>query len=360
MIPWWYTELGEAEKEKLLEAFSEKRFTISKSVKEVEDRFASLLQVPYTVMVNSGSSALLMALLASGIKAGDEVIVPSLTWIATPQAPALLQAKVTLCDCTEEAPIIDTSYLESIITEKTKAIIPVHLNGRACNLEAIQKIASRYGVAVIEDACKALYSRTSKGFLGTLGDIGCFSLGMISLVSVGYGGMVATRRKDLYEKLLKIRDHGVQRTPESYPHLGFNFKISDLLASLAIPQLKNIEQRAQNSVTIHNLYSDMIDHPDIRILPIDKKTGSVPIYTEAYSEKREEIIEYLNQKGIQTSRYHIPVHHAPYLHSAGSFENAERFAKNSFILPSGPSQSLEHIKHAIQTINEFAMTNRTL
>lgn len=353
MINWWYTELGSAEKESLLNAFTEKRLTLGQIVKQAEEMFASLLNVPYTVMVNSGSSALLMALLALGIEPEDEVIVPSLTWIATPQAPALLHAKVKLCDCTFDAPIIDTGQLEELVTKKTKAIIPVHLNGRECDLDAIQSIASLTGAYVIEDACKALFSKGSKGYLGTIGDIGCFSLGMISLVSVGYGGLIATRRKDIYEKLIKIRDHGVQRAPESYPHLGFNFKISDLLASLAIPQLQVLEKKAQRAAALHDFYTNELNHPNIRILPIDKKSGKVPIYVEAYSEKREEIIAYLLEKKIQTSRYHLPVHHAPYLKAENAFPNAERFTKNSFILPSGPSQDMDAIAKVVDALNKF-------
>ncbi|MBS0624633.1 MAG: DegT/DnrJ/EryC1/StrS family aminotransferase [Verrucomicrobia bacterium] len=353
MIPWWYTQLGEPEKQKLLEAFDQRRLTLSRSAQEVEQLFASLLEVPYAVLTNSGSSAILMALLSLGIEPGDEVIVPSLTWIATAQAPAILGAKVKLCDSTYEAPIIDVKKLESLVTHKTKAIIPVHLNGRECDLKAIRKIADPYGVKIIEDSCKALFSKSNEGYLGTLGDLGCFSLGMISLVSVGYGGLVVTRKKELYEKLKKIRDHGVQRDPEDYAHLGFNFKISDLLASLAIPQLQNNKNKIQRSIQLHERYSESIKHPDISILPIKTKAGQVPVYAEAYSERREEVIQYLQENGIQVSRYHHPMHRALYLNPEGSFPNAERFTKNSFILPSGPSQKMEDIDFVIKTLNHF-------
>ncbi len=353
MIPWWYTELGEAEKNKLLEAFGEKRLTLSRSVQQVEELFASLLQVPYAVLVNSGSSALLMALLALDIQPEDEVIVPALTWIATAQAPGLLHAKVKLCDCTSDAPIMDPAHLDSLVTSRTKAIIPVHLNGRECDMQAIRKIADRVGAFIVEDACKAMFSRGKGGFLGTLGDLGCFSLGMISLVSVGYGGLVVTRKKELYEKLKKIRDHGVERDPESYAYLGFNFKISDLLASLAIPQLENIQQKIQRAVTLHNLYTSSVKHPDMSILPIDTLEGQVPVYAEGYSEKREEMIAYLLENGIQTSRYHLPIHRAAYLNPEGTFPNAEKFTRNSFILPSGPSQKIENISQVIETVNHF-------
>lgn len=353
MIPWWYTELGNAEKECLLKAFDEKRLTLSRSVQEAEELFSTLLKVPYALMVNSGSSALLAALLSLEVGPGDEVIVPASTWIATAQAPALLGAKVIPCDCTENSPIIDVEQLKKLITSKTRAIIPVHLNGRECDLNSIKIIASQCGAKIVEDSCKALFSKGERGYLGTIGDIGCFSLGMISLVSVGYGGLVVTHNFELYEKLKKIRDHGVQRNPENYAFLGFNFKISDLLASLAIPQLQQLKKRAEGAANLHRIYKNGLQHTDISILPIDIDSGKIPVYVEAYSENREDLIAYLQQKGIQTSKYHLPIHKAQYLNANVDLPNAERFAKNSFILPSGPSQKLEDINYVIEALNRY-------
>lgn len=355
MINWWFTELGEREKAEMIRSFSEKRLTLSHSVERAEKLFSELLDVPYVVMTNSGSSALLMSLLALDVQPSDEVIVPSLTWIATAQAPAILNAQVKICDCQEDAPIMDAQKLKKIVTKKTKAIIPVHLNGRACDLTAIQEIASSVGAYVIEDTCKGLFSKEDQGYLGTIGHMGCYSLGMISPVSVGYGGLVVTRDKSLYEKLKKIRDHGVQRSPENYSYLGFNFKISDILASLAIPQLENIREKLQKLVTLHEYYEQGVKNPAIRIMPIDKKKGKVPVYVEAYTENREALVDYLAKKDMQVSRYHLPVNQAAYLKDSGSFPHAQRFAEKCLLLPSGPSQNLEDVKLVVEALNQFAI-----
>ncbi len=193
-INWWRTDLGEAEKSELLKAFSEKRFTISSSVEQVENLASSILNVPFVIMTNSGSSALLMSLMALDILPGDEVIVPSLTWIATAQAPGILNVKVIPCDTLEAEPIIDASLVESLITPKTKAIIPVHLNGRYCDMEVIIALAKKYNLSIVEDSCKGLFSSRNGNFFGTMGDIGCFSLGMISPVSVGFGGSYSNKK----------------------------------------------------------------------------------------------------------------------------------------------------------------------
>jgi perosamine synthetase len=354
-INWWKTDLGEAEKLELIKAFSEKRFTISSSVHQVEILASSILKVPYVLMTNSGSSALLMSLLAIDIEPDDEVIVPSLTWIATAQAPAILKAKVILCDTLSNEPVIDTDLIESLITPKTKAIIPVHYNGRYCDMEKIKFLATKYKLSIIEDSCKGLFSSRNGQYLGTLGDIGCFSLGMISPISVGFGGLVATNNLALYEKLKIIRDHGVIRNPECYNTLGFNFKISDLLASMAIPQFKNYKTKIQNLIKIHDYYQSNLNCQALKVLPIDKNLGSVPVYVEGYSENREEVISYLNTRNIYTSKFHIPVHNASYLktNENSTFHNSTKFSQNALILPSGPSQDFRDIDRVLEALNHF-------
>jgi len=354
-ISWWRTDLGEEEKSELVKAFSERRFTISSSVNKVERLASSILNVPYVLMTNSGSSALLMALLAIDINPDDEVIVPSLTWIATAQAPAILRAKVILCDTLTDEPIIDTNQIESLITPKTKAIIPVHFNGRYCNMEVIKFLANKYKLSIIEDSCKGLFSSRNGKYFGTIGDIGCFSLGMISPISIGFGGLVATRNLAIYEKLKIIRDHGVIRNPENYSALGFNFKISDLLASLAVPQFKNFQVKVENLIQIHNYYQQNLSCKELKILNIDKNLGSVPVYVEGYSENRDALILYLDSLNIQTSKFHNPIHTASYLNTATNkkFDNSTNFSNNAFILPSGPSQYSRDIDRVLEALNKF-------
>ena len=353
-INWWRTDLGEAEKSELLKAFSEKRFTISSSVQKVESLVSSILNVPYVVMTNSGSSALLMSLMALDIQPDDEVIIPSLTWIATPQAARVLNAKVVPCDTLKSAPIIDANLIEPLITRKTKAIIPVHYNGRYCDMETIIALAKKYNLAVVEDSCKGLFSSRNGRYLGTIGDMGCFSLGMISPVSVGFGGLIATGNLEFYEKLKLIRDHGVVRDPENYATLGFNFKISDLLASLAVPQFLDYKAKISSLLKIHDYYQENMDCDALSILDIQKTQGSVPVYVEGYSESREEIINCLTSQGIQVSRFHNPIHTAGYLNcTIEHLENSSRFANNTFILPSGPSQEIRDIDLVLEVLRRF-------
>ena len=353
-IDWWRTDIGNDEREELLLAFDQKRFTMSSSVQKVEALVASILNVPYVVLTNSVSSSLLMSLLALDITKDDEVIVPSLTWIATAQAPAMLGAKVIPCDVLESEPIINTDIIESLITPKTRAIIPVHYNGRYANIDKLKVIANKYDLSIIEDSCKGLFSRKDGLYFGTLGDVGCFSLGMISPVSVGFGGIVVTKDKLIYEKLLLVRDHGVNRRPEEYSTMGYNFKISDLLASIAIPQFINHALKIKKLIKLHDYYEHHLNSKWVSILNVDKVAGSVPVYVEGYSENREDIISYLYSNNIETSKFHLPVNEAAYLNPVGSpFFNSNRFSNNAFILPSGPSQSYQDIDRVLELLNRY-------
>ena len=353
-ISWWRTDIGNDAREELLLAFDQRRFTMSSSVQKVEALVASILKVPYVVLTNSGSSSLLMSLLALDITKDDEVIVPSLTWIATAQAPAILGAKVIPCDVLEDEPLINTDLIESLITPKTKAIIPVHYNGRYANIEKLKVLANKYGLSIIEDSCKGLFSKKDGQYFGTLGDVGCFSLGMISPVSIGFGGIAVTKDKTTYEKLLMIRDHGVNRQPEEYSLMGYNFKISDLLASLAITQFINYESTIKSLVELHNYYQNNLNSEYVSNLNVDKAAGSVPVYVEGYSESREDLVSYLGNHNVQVSKFHLPVNAAAYLGSSGNdFLNASRFSESAYILPSGPSQSYKDIDRVLNLLNRY-------
>ena len=321
---------------------------------EFEERISELMNVPYVTLTNSGTSALIISLLSIGIKPGDEVILPALTWIATAQAAALLGAHVVLVDCLPRLPIIDIEGVARKITKKTKAIIPVNLNGRACDIKRLKNIAKENNIYIIEDVCKGMFSQNNNCYLGTIGDIGCFSMGMISLLSIGYGGFLVTKNIDLHNKIRLIRDHGVVRNPEEYKYLGANYKVSDLLASIGLGQLDKLQEKIKRVCDIYKIYNEALsENSKCNLLPVDILSGEVPLYVEAYSEQREDLINYLNVNNIGTSRFHLPLHSARYLDSPDNFPCANELSKNAFILPSGPSQSLDNVYKCAELINHW-------
>jgi len=354
-IPWWHTEIGEAEKIKVIYAFENKRFSLGSVTEELEHQIASTLQVPYVVVTPSGTAALTMALIATGVEPGDEVIVPDLTWIATAQAAAILGTRVVLADCLADLPLIDPVEVERKLTPRTRAIIPVHYNGRPCQMDELLEIARNASVALIEDACKAFASKTSEGYLGTLGDLGCYSLGMVSPVSTCYGGVVVTKDKSLYEKLKLIRNHGVpRRGDEEYITKGFNFRFSDILASIGIAQLSRLEEKLNHLRKVYQRYADGLSSlQHIEMIPVDVESGQVSLLIDVRSKYANEIIGYLKQHRVEALRFHLPLHLAAYLNNSGDFPNASRFGNEGFILPCGPSQPMENVDRCIELLHEW-------
>jgi len=355
-IPWWHTAIGERERAYLLQAFDQRRFSMGPVSEQLQEALAAKMDVPHVVLTPSGTAALTMALMACDLEAGDEVIVPDLTWIATAQAATTLGAKVVLVDSGEDSPCLDVAAVARAITPRTKAILPVHFHGRTCDLASLRTLAEQHGVRLIEDACKAMFCRTSAGHLGTIGDIGCFSLGMISLISAGYGGFAVTHDPELHRRMRLIRDHGVARIPsDRYERNGFNFKISDLLCAIALGQLERLDEKLVHLADVHRRYvAGLSDLDWISVIPIETHAGEIPLCVDLLTPHRNALCAFLAERGIQTSAFHPPLHEAGYLDQGGArFDNAERYASEGFMPPCGPAQPLANVDRAIEAIRAF-------
>jgi perosamine synthetase len=355
-IPWWYTHLDDAERDRLVGAFDARRLSLGAIGAEFEERFASLIGARHAIVTPSGTAALTMAMIAHGVGPGDEVIVPDLTWIATAQAVSIVGATPVPVDCTPDMTLIDISAIESHITSKTKGIIPVHMNGRPCHVQEIRNIARKHGLFVVEDVCKAMASEGPDGYLGTYGDIGCFSLGMISLVSAGYGGIAVTDDPDLYERLLSIRDHGVHRgADEHYATAGFNFKVSDLLMAIAIAQLEKVDTKKAHLTKVYERYADGLNgHEFVSLIPVNVESGQVSLLIDVRTHWREDLIAHLQSHEVDVSRFHQPVHRAYSGETLDTaFPNATAFSREGFVLPCGPSQPLENVDSVVEILNEW-------
>lgn len=187
-VPWWRTALGPEEIEMVVESIRAEHISGGPVTAQLEQAIGATLGVPYVVCTTSGSMALTLAMMILGVGHGDEVIVPNRTFMATAHAALMLGAKIRLVDVRPDIPAMDTDQLEAAVTPRTKAIVAVHLNGRATDMKAVNEIARRHGVAVVEDAAQAFLSKTRRGWLGAQSDLGCYSLGMTKLVSTGQGG----------------------------------------------------------------------------------------------------------------------------------------------------------------------------
>lgn len=354
-INWWRTNFGEDEIKRITASIMAENISQGSITAEFEQLISQKLGVPYVVATTSGSMALLMALIVAGIKPGDEVIVPNRTWIATAHAPLLLGAKSVLVDVESERPIIDAAQIEKKITSKTKVIMPVHLNGRAADIIAINQIAKEYGLIVIEDAAQAFCSRNSTGFLGTQSFAGCFSLSVAKIISTGQGGFVVTNEKSVYEKLVSIRTQGVEDVINcKFTQPGFNFRFNDILASIGIVQIGRVNERIKKSKTIYRKYARALaKFSFLKLIPVDVATGEIPIYIEVLCPERANLMRFLQRHGVQTRPFYPDLDAVNYFKAKDYFPNSRRYGSQGLFLPSGPAQALENIDYVICMLDKY-------
>lgn len=354
-LSWWRTSFGEQEARRIADSIAHEHISQGPVVAEFERRLAEYLGVPFVVATTSGSMALLMALWASGIGPGDEVIVPNRTWIATAHAAILLGAKVRLVDVESVRPIIDVTQIEDAITARTKAVIPVHLNGRSVNIREVNRIAHKHNLFVIEDAAQALGSRNQDGLLGTQSDMGCFSLSVAKIIATGQGGFVVTKNKSLFQKLVAMRTHGVADVVNAdWTQPGFNFRFNDILASIGLVQLERLTERIEKVKKLYARYATaMSELPFLKFIPVNLETGEIPIYIEVLCPHRDRLMQFLADRGIQTRPFYPDLNLAPYFENRGEFPRSKIFGLQGLFLPSGPEQPLANVERVLEVLKEY-------
>lgn len=338
---WWHTQFDKVDKENLIKSFDNNNFTFCKETYDFELEFAERIGSRYAITTNSGTSAITMALISLGIEKGDEVIIPTVGWIATLQAVLFVGAKPVFVDVEKKLPIMDINQIRKKITKRTKAIIPVHYNGRLVEVSKIKKLIKNTNISIVEDTCKSMFSKNkdiSNKFAGTSGSIGCFSFGMISLISCGYAGLCVTNDKKIYEKLNLIRWHGVnylnkKKIHEIYTYNSFNFKPSNLLLSLAKNQLKMVNDRINFLKDLYTSYIKKIDN--FNFIPVNIDNGEVPLLIDVFSEKILKVEKKLQNNGIGICRFHRPLNEAKYLTKRKYYSNGDFYGSKAFHLPSG-------------------------
>lgn len=355
-IFYWKTGFNQGESEAVARVLAQGHISQGPEIAEFERQLREYLGVSYVVTTTSGSTALLMGLWAAGVGPGDEVIVPNRTWIATAHAPIVLGASVKLVDVERDRPIIDAHLIEAAITERTKAILPVHLCGRSADMRQINRIAAKHNLTVIEDASQAFGSRNEDGFLGTQSAMGCFSLSVAKIISTGQGGFIVTNNEKTFKELVLMRTHGVGSVVNAeWSRPGFNFRFTGMSAAVGIVQLGLMPARVEKIKKIYELYADAISTiPYLKLLPVDLVRGELPVYVEVLCEHREEFVRFLAGRGIQCRPFSPDLSRASYLANSEQFPNSEIFDRKGISLPAGPDQTIEDIAEVIAAIEAFS------
>jgi len=324
-IPLFELNFDEKEENAVLETIRSKWISTGPKTTEFENKFSSMLNVKHSLALSNCTVALHLAMKLLNIKDGDEVICPSLTFVATVNAIRYVNAVPVFADIKSyEDLTIDPKDIEIKITSKTKAIVVMHYGGFACDMEKILSIAKNHNLRIIEDACHGPLSEYQGRKLGTIGDIGCFSFFSNKNISTGEGGMLVTNNSDYFQRAKLLRSHGM--TSMSYERskghstsydvidLGYNYRMDDIRASIGIVQLDKIECDLKKRTEVRKLYNEKISKIEEIIIPFKdcKEFSSNYIFPiilrNSTYERRDAIRNNLNDAGIQTSVHYPAVH----------------------------------------------------
>ena len=358
-IPWWLPEVGPKEYDLIKGVLDSNYLNEGEVTDRFENKLSSLLGVKHVVAVTSGTAAIAMALAGLGIGAGDDVLVPDMTFIATANAVTLTGAKPVLVDIDPATLNIDPEAAARAITPRTKAIVPVHVSGRAAAMEAVLEVARRSGLIVVEDAAEAFVSRHGTRYLGTLGHAGCLSFSPNKTITTGQGGAVLTDSDSLNVRLRELKDQGrpVRGTggDDIHASIGYNFKFTNLQAAVGIAQLEYLESRLARMKTIYEIYATQLGGLEgIRLPGFHLAGGESPQWTDAIVDQRDDLDRYLLARDIHCRRFWFPIHtQLPYRQPNESFPNSSATGPHALWLPSAFTLSEADVNITCGHIREF-------
>jgi perosamine synthetase len=380
-VPFHRPSIGEDEIAEVVDTLRSGWLTTGPKVARFQEAFASAVGARHAVAVNSATAALHLALEAVGVRAGDEVVIPTYTFTATGEVVTYLGARPVLADCRPDTLNIDASTIEPRLTSRTRAIIPVHIAGQVCDMEPILDLARSRGLAVVEDAAHALPASYKARSVGTIGDVTAFSFYATKTITTGEGGMVTTERDDYAARMKLMSLHGLSGDAwnrySSRGHwyyevtdFGFKYNMTDMAAALGLRQLDRMAIFQRRREEIARRYTESFGELDTCFVPRDAGLGMhawhlyiLEVNPAALTVGRDEILERLRQRGIGTSVHFIPLHlHPVYQRScgykAGQFPTAEAVFGRACSLPIYPAMTDDDVDRVIEAVRTTLRESR--
>lgn len=374
-IPYGKQHIDQEDINTVIEVLKSDFLTTGPKIKEFEDKLANYVGAKYAVAISNGTAALHAACFAAGIKEGDEVITSPITFAASANAVLYCGGKPVFADIDSKTYNIDPDDIRRKITDKTKAIIPVHYTGQPCDMDKILKIADEYNLIVIEDGAHALGGEYKDKKIGSIGDMTTFSFHPVKHITTGEGGVITTNDKELYEKLMMFRTHGITRdcdklmnddAPWYYEqhHLGFNYRMTDIQAALGISQIKKLDEFLKKRREFAKIYNEELRNIDGIAIPYQlENTNSawhlyvISLELEKMKAGRREIFEELRKRNIGVNVHYIPVYYHPYYQNLGYTKglcpNAEKLYDGIITIPLYPMMSKDDIKYIVNSLKEI-------
>ena len=367
MLPVSRPSIGQEELSEVEKVFSTGWLGLGSAVFKFENRLKEYLGAKHVLAVNTGTTALHIALDAFGVKEGDEVIVPSLTFCASIQVITELKAIPVFCEITPENLNMDISDVRKKITKKTTAIMPVHYCGQACDMGALMEIGETYGIAIIEDAAHAFGSTYKGKRIGSFGDATCFSFDPIKNLTCGEGGAVTLSDDTIAELIRTKRILGIDKdTWHRYRNerawfyevtmQGYRYHMSNINAAIGLAQFEKIAGFIQRKKEIVQEYNDVFKNIDgIKILLWNlEETAPFTYILRVLNDRRENLIEFLKGRGVRSGIHYIPNHLQPFFKPfATSLPVTEQLGEEILTLPLYHDMTDENVATVIQAVSDF-------
>jgi len=373
-IPYGRQTIDNADIKAVSDTLASEFLTTGPKINEFEKKFARFVGAKYAVAVSSGTTGLHLAVLATGLKNGDELITSPMTFAASANCALYCGAKPVFVDIKENG-LIDETLIEAKITPRAKVIIPVHYGGLPCDMKKIKAIAKKHNLVIIEDACHALGSKYFRTTIGdcTYSNMAIFSFHPVKHITTGEGGMITTNSKKLYEKLILLRTHGITRDPAKLlnknegpwfyemQELGFNYRITDFQCALGISQLSKVKKFIKKRMKIAKTYDKALSKINgIEVIkPSEGCKNAYHLYVIKVknSETRLNLFNHLKSKGILCQVHYIPVYRHPYYQKLGYKKGiclkAEEFYEKIISLPMFYGLNIDEQKKVIKVIDDF-------
>lgn len=375
MLPYGRQWIDEMDIEAVIQTLKSPFLTQGPRVNEFEEAVAKYAGAKYAVAFSNGTAALHGACFAAGIGEGDEVITTSMTFAASANCVRYCGGKVVFADIDPDTYNIDFRKIKSLITEKTKAIIPVDFTGQPADLDEIMEIAREQKLVVIEDAAHSLGAEYKGRKVGSIADMTMFSFHPVKHVTTGEGGVITTDSKEYYERLLLFRSHGITRNKEllelndegdwyyEMHELGYNYRMTDIQAALGLSQITKLDLFVDRRRQIAKQYSEALKHIQAIILPYQKKSREsswhlyvIQLDLNQLTGSRKEVFEALRKENIGVNVHYVPVHYHPYYKRLGFRKGivpiVEKLYEGIITLPLFPAMSDSDVRDVICAVDK--------
>ena len=358
-IPQLIPYVGEEELSNLKKVIETKWITEGPFTNELIDLIKLNTGAKFAILTNNGTLALYLALQTIGIKNGDEVIVSDFTFNASGSSIVFANGTPVFVDVNEDDFNIDVKKIEEKITKNTKAIMPVHIYGQSADMDSVKEIAKKYDLFVIEDAAQGFGVNYKGQHLGTIGDMGIISFFADKTITMGEGAVILTNNDNLFAKLIYLRNQGRENSGTFiHEELGMNFRVTDLQSAIGVAQIKKFQKIKARKLYNYNLYKSLLRNvEEITFMTVVEYSNLVPFRAAIKSNRKEELMNFLDKHGIQTRGFFYPLHRQPCFHylnySLDEYPIANKLFDEGICLPVYCDLKEEEIEFICDTIKKF-------